>query len=163
MIRLAVDSSIFFFSFKSRSKDVNPRDVERLLRKLSGDPRVELYVPITVLGESVSECLIGEKKYDGKHDLNELYRLIELWGALNLLYLYPNDVVAAVCYRLSRIKSERGDFRLTDTDMVHLGYALAHEMDYFLTTDKALKHVDPYIPEKANLQVIGLEDAKTIV
>ena len=163
MIRLAVDSSIFFFSFKSRSKDVNPRDVERLLRKLSGDPRVELYVPITVLGESVIECLIGEKKYDGKHDLNELYRLIELWGALNLLYLYPNDVVAAVCYRLSRIKSERCDFRLTDTDMVHLGYALAHEMDYFLTTDKALKHVDPYIPEKANLQVIGLEDAKSIV
>ena len=50
-----------------------------------------------------------------------------------------------------------------DTDMVHQGYALAHEMDYFLTTDKALKHVDPYIPEKANLQVIGLEDAKTIV
>ena len=107
----------------------------------------------------------GEKKDDGKHDLNELYRLIELWGALNLLYLlylYPNDVVAAVCYRLSRIKSERCDFRLTDTDMVHLGYALAHEMDYFLTTDKALKHVDPYIPEKANLQVIGLEDAKNI-
>ena len=62
MIRLAVDSSIFFFSFKSRSKDVNPRDAERLLRKLSGDPRIELYVPITVLGESVIECLMGKRR-----------------------------------------------------------------------------------------------------
>lgn len=52
MIRLAVDSSIFFFSFKSRCKDINPRDVERLLRKLSGDPRIELYVPITVLASA---------------------------------------------------------------------------------------------------------------
>jgi hypothetical protein len=70
MIKLAVDSSIFFFSFKSRSREVNPRDVERLLRKLSGDPRVELYVPITVLGESVIERLVGEKKDDGEHDLD---------------------------------------------------------------------------------------------
>ncbi len=162
MIRLAVDSNIFFFSFKSRSRDVNPRDVERLLRKLSGDPRVELYVPITVLGESVIECLIGEKNDDGKHDLNELYQLIELWGALDLFYLYPNDVVAAVCFQLSKIKAERCDFRLTDTDMVHLGYALAHEMDYFLTTDKALKHVNPYIPKRAKLKLIGLDDARNI-
>ena len=79
-----------------------------------------------------------------------------------LVFLYPNDVVAAVCYQLSKRKEEKGDFRLTDTDLVHLGYALAHEMDYFLTTDKALKHVDPYIPMKAKLQVIGLEDAKNI-
>jgi hypothetical protein len=31
-----------------------------------------------------------------------------------------------------------------------------------LTADKALKHVDPYIPSKAKLQVIGLEDAKNV-
>ena len=36
-------------------------------------------------------------------------------------------------------------------------------MQVFLTTDKALKHVDPYIPKKAKLKVIGLEDAKKIV
>lgn len=162
MIKLALDSNIFFFAFRSRSRDVNPREVERLLRKLSGDPRIELYVPITVLGESVIECLIGEKNDDGKHDLNELYQLIELWGSLDLLYLYPNDVVAAVCFQLSKIKEKRCDFRQTDTDMVHLGYALAHEMDYFLTTDKALKHVDPYIPKKAKLRVIGLMEAKDI-
>jgi len=162
MIRLAVDSNIFFFSLKSHRRDVNPRDVERLLRKLSGDPRVELFVPITVLGESVIECLLGERKGDSEHDLNELYHLIELWSVLDLVFLYPNDVVAAVCYQLSKRKEEKGDFRLTDTDLVHLGYALAHEMDYFLTADKALKHVDPYIPMKAKLQVIGLEDAKNI-
>jgi len=160
MIRLAVDSNIFFFSLKSHRRDVNPRDVERLLRKLSGDPRVKLFVPITVLGESVIECLLGEG--GGEHDLSELYRLIGLWGALDLLFLYPNDVVAAVCYQLSKRKEERDDFRLTDTDLVHLGYALAHEMDYFLTEDKALKHVEPYIPKKAKLQVIGLEDVRNI-
>ncbi|HEX7445750.1 MAG TPA: hypothetical protein VF300_05110 [Methanothrix sp.] len=121
---------------------------------------MELFVPITVLGESVIECLLGEG--GGEHDLSELYRLIELWGALDLLFLYPNDVVAEVCYQLSKRKEERDDFRPTDTDLVHLGYALAHEMDYFLTEDKALKHVDPYIPKKAKLQVIGLEDAKNI-
>ncbi len=55
---------------------------------------------------------------------------------MNLLFLYPNDVVAAVCYQLSQRKEERRDFRLSDTDLVHLGYVLAHEMDYFLTTDK---------------------------
>ena len=43
-----------------------------------------------------------------------------------------------------------------------MGYALAHEMDYFLTTDKALKHVDPYIPKKAKLRVIGMDDVKRI-
>ena len=117
-------------------------------------------MPITVLGESVIECLLGEG--GGEHDLSELYRLIGLWGALDLLFLYPNDVVAAVCYQLSKRKEERDDFRLTDTDLVHLGYALAHEMDYFLTEDKALKHVEPYIPKKAKLQVIGLEDVRNI-
>jgi hypothetical protein len=130
MIRVAVDSNIFFFSFKSHRRDINPRDVERLLRKLSGDPRVELFVPISVLGESVIECLLGERTGEGQHDIDELYRLIELWGILELLFLYPNDVVAAVCYQLSKRKEELGDFRLTDTDLVHLGYALAHEMDY---------------------------------
>ena len=40
---------------------------------LSGDPREELYVPIAVLGESVIECLFGEKKNDGRHNLDEFY------------------------------------------------------------------------------------------
>ena len=162
MSRIAVDSNIFFFSFKSHRRDINPRDVERLLRKMSGDPRIDLFVPVSVFGESVIECLQGERAGASGHDVKELYRLIELWSALNLLFLYPNDVVAAVCYQLSQRKEERRDFRLSDTDLVHLGYALAHEMDYFLTTDKDLKHVDPYIPKKAKLRVIGLEDARDL-
>ena len=160
MTRIAIDSNIFFFSLKSRRRDVNPRDVERLLRSLSGDPKIDLFVPISVFGESVIECLQGEKLGDGHHDIRELFRLIELWSALDLLFLYPNDLVAAVSYQLSIRKEERQDYRLSDTDLVHLGYALAHEMDYFLTTDKDLKHVDPYIPKKAELQVIGLDEAR---
>lgn len=162
MTRIAIDSNIFFFSLRSRRRDVNPRDVERLLRGLSGDPRIDLFVPISVFGESVIECLQGEKLGDGRHDINELYRLIELWSALDLLFLYPNDLVAAVCYQLSIRKEERENHRLSDTDLVHLGYALAHEMDYFLTTDKDLKHVDPYIPKRAKLQVIGLDEARNL-
>lgn len=129
---------------------------------MSGNPKIGLFVPISVFGESVIECLQGEKAGDGRHDISELFRLIELWGALDLLFLYPNDLVAAVCYQLSLRKEERQDYRLSDTDLVHLGYALAHEMDYFLTTDKDLKHVDPYIPKKAKLQVIGLDEAKCL-
>lgn len=162
-IKIAVDSNIFFFSFESHRRDINPREVERLLRKLSGDPRVDLFVPLSVLGESVIECLQGEQDEDGRHDIDDLYHLIELWKALDLLFLYPNDVVLAVCYQLSLRKMEREDFRLTDTDLVHLGYALAHEMDYLLTTDKALKHVAPYIPKRARLQVVGLEEARDLM
>jgi predicted nucleic acid-binding protein len=160
MTKIAIDSNIFFFSLKSRQRDVNPRDVERLLRGLSGDPKIGLFVPISVFGESVIECLQGEKNREGHHDIKELFRLIELWSALDLLFLYPNDLVAAVCYQFSMKKEERQDYMLSDTDLVHLGYAMAHEMDYFLTTDKDLKHVDPYIPKKAKLQVIGLDEAR---
>ena len=69
--------------------------------------------------------------------------------------------MAEVCYQLveRHKKGYEKDYRLTDTDLVHIGYALAHEMDYFLTTDKALKH---YIPRKSKLKVINLEEVKVL-
>lgn len=160
MTKIAIDSDIFFFAFGSRRKDINPNDVRRFLKGLSGDPRIELFVPLSVLGESVIECLRGERVPDGRHNIRELYVLIELWGELNLLFLYPNDLVADVCSNMvERYRRNKKDFRLSDTDLVHLGYALAHGMDYFLTTDTKLKH---YIPKRSGLKVINFEEAKRL-
>lgn len=159
MTKIAIDSDIFFFTFRSRRVDINPPDVERRLRALNNNPKVDLFVPISVIGECVIECLRGERDPHDQHGIREIDRLTDLWARLDLKFLYPNELVADVCYQLVE-RYKKGydrDYRLTDTDLVHIGYALAHEMDYFLTTDKALKH---YIPRKSKLKVINLEEIK---
>jgi len=158
---IAVDAAIFFFCFDSDREDIKPVNMRRLLKHLSGAPRISLYVPISVLGESVIECLRGEKG-DTAHSLGELHDMIDLWGSLDLNFLYPSTLVADACYRLvQKYKTgDKIDYRLTDTDLVHLGYALAYKMDYFLTTDKRLQY---NIPEKSNLRVIDHEEAKNLI
>ena len=159
-IKVAIDSAIFFFCFKSDREDIKPVNMQKLLNHLSTAPHIIPFVPISVLGESVIECLRGEKE-KSDHDLSELHNLIDFWGALDLRFLYPNALVADACYRLVEKykKGERIDYRLTDTDLVHLGYALAYNVDYFLTTDTKLKY---YVPEKSTLRVIDHEAAKDI-
>jgi len=49
--------------------------------------------------------------------------------------LYPDPVVAEICYRLA---TEGVDYRVENTDRVHLGYALAYGCDLFITSDKNL-------------------------
>lgn len=90
-----------------------------------------------------------------------LNSFIAFWGALELNFLYPNALVADACYKLVEKykKGERIDYRLSDTDLVHLGYALAYKVDYFLTTDTKLRY---NVPEKSNLRVIDHEMAKEI-
>lgn len=158
--KIAVDAAIFFFCFKSDREDIKPANMQRLLKHLSGAPNISLYVPISVLGESVIDCLRGERG-DTAHNLNELHDMIDLWGSLNLNFLYPSTLVAEACYRLvKRYKiGDKIDYRLTDTDLVHLGYALAYKMDYFLTTDRKLQY---NVPEKSNLRVIDHEEAKKL-
>ena len=153
---IAVDAAIFFFCFNSNREDIKPANAQRLLKHLSGAPRISLHVPISVLGESVIECL-----KDPAHSRGELHDMIDLWGSLNLNFLYPSTLVAIACYRLVK-KYKIGDtidYQLTDTDLVHLGYALAYKMDYFLTTDKKLQY---YVPKKSNLRVIDLDEAKKL-
>jgi hypothetical protein len=160
-IKVAIDSAIFFFCFRSDREDIRPANMQRLLNHLSGSPNISLLVPISVIGESVIECLRGEKESAG-HDLDELHELIDFWGTLNLSFLYPNALVADACYRLVEKykKAERIDYRLTDTDLVHLGYALSYNVDYFITTDTKLRY---YVPERANLCIINHEEAKDII
>lgn len=147
VVKVALDAAIFFFCFKSDRSDIKPDDMRRLLSHLSNDPRITLYVPISVLGESVIECL-----RETDHGLDELHEMIDFWGSLDLEFLYPSTLVAEACYKLAQLykQGEKIDYRLSDTDLVHLGYALAYNMDFFLTTDTKLKH---YIPEKSTLQV----------
>lgn len=157
MMKVAVDSDIFFFCLnKSSRSDINTRDVLRVLKHLSQAPRIELFVPISVIGEVVIECLSGLES--SSFDLRDLHEMIDLWGNLKLAFLYPNEIVAEVCYRLTERYKE--DQRLTDTDRVHLSYALAYGMDYFLTTDQSLGH---YIPEGAGLKIIDPDEAKLLV
>ena len=87
--------------------------------------------------------------------------LIDFWGSLDLSFLYPNALVVDACHKLVEMykKGERIDYRLTDTDLVHMGYALAYNMDYFLTTDTKMKY---YVPPKSKLHVIDHEMAKDI-
>jgi hypothetical protein len=155
---IAVDSAIFFFCFESKRDDIRPGDVQRLLRHLSGTPNIAIYVPITVIGETVVEYLTEETS---KREINELHELIDFWGALHLNFLYPTDLVADACYKLVETykRGSHKDYRLSDTDLVHLGYALAYKMDYFLTTDKSLGH---YVPNRSKLNVIDLSGAKAL-
>lgn len=157
-MKVAVDSDIFFFCLdKSDRNDINTRDVRRVLQHLSGAPKVELYVPISVIGEVVIECL-SKLGSSSSHDLEDLHDIIDLWGKLNLAFLYPNEIVAEVCYELTKMYRE--DRRLTDTDRVHLCYALAYRMDYFLTTDQSLGH---YIPKGSGLKVINPGGVKILI
>jgi hypothetical protein len=96
---------------------------KRLLRHLSSIPNVAIYVPITVIGETVVEYLTEDAS---RREINELHELIDFWGVLHLNFLYPTDLVADAWYKLVEMyrRGSRKDYRLSDTDLVHLGYAL---------------------------------------
>lgn len=159
--KVSIDSDIFFFCFESDRSDIKPSNVRRLLQHICAAPNTKAFASLSVIGESTIECLVGEQTGHSQHDVNKLHDLIDFWGALGLKFLYPNELVVDACSRLIE-RYRRGsyrDFRLSDTDLIHLGYAIAYDMDYFLTTDKALGH---YIPAKSDLEVIGLEGAKNL-
>ena len=67
MIRVAVDSDIFFFSISSdhsilKNRNINPIEIKNYLQHLSSHAgRFQLSVPISVLGESVT-CAWKEKE-----------------------------------------------------------------------------------------------------
>jgi hypothetical protein len=159
--RIAIDSDIFFFSLSSSRSDIRPGDVQRLLKHMSSAPKVEIFASLSVIGESTIQCLAGEQKQNVRHDLAELHELIDFWAALDLKFLYPGELVIDACSRLvARYRQgSQKDYRLSDTDLVHLGYALAYDMDYFLTTDRALKH---YLPHRSRLNVVDIVGARDL-
>ena len=77
MIRVAVDSDIFFFSIYSdhrilKKRNISPTEIRILLQHLSSHVgKFQLSVPISVLGESVTLCLEGER-VGRSHTIREL-------------------------------------------------------------------------------------------
>jgi hypothetical protein len=163
MIRVAVDSDIFFFSISSdhgilKKRNINPIEIKNHLQHLSSHAgRFQLSVPISVLGESVTLCLEGERK-GRSHNIRELHDMIAFWGGLNLNILHANTAVAIICYRLN---TKYKDERMTPQDLVHIGYALAYNMDYLVTSDKNMQRFN--LPDNSGLEIIPPDRLKHLL
>ena len=108
---------------------------------------------MSIFAEIVSLCLPEEQgsEQGSKFSIEDLYKLIEFWQGLNMVVLRPNKAVAVACYNLYMDESVR-DSRLSPTDLVHLGYAMAYDLDYLITTDNNLRKYK--IPDAFQLLVI---------
>jgi putative transposase len=83
--------------------------------------------------------------------------LIELWRKLDIRFLPPTNRVAEICwYLVDKCKD-----RLQPTDRTHLGYALAYNMNYLITTDKILLHYQ--VPDGFQLKIVSLKDAREMI
>lgn len=135
---------------KSGRRQIKSSEIRSAIQHISQHPKRELCVPISVLGECVLICLEGghEVKH---HNIQELHDLIDFWGGLDVSVLHPNDVVAETIHNLYT-HLEYKEERLSPGDLVHLGYALAYNADYFITTDKILNHYK--VPEVFKLKII---------
>jgi hypothetical protein len=166
MLRAAIDADIFFFSISHKSesltkRDINPYDIKKFLFHLSSHPDISLCVPISVLGEVVIICVEGEwKGREGKHNREELHELIDIWSGLRISFLHPNEAVATTCYNLYN-HSEYRDSRIKPADLVHLGYALAYDVDFFITTDRILRGYS--IPKEFKTKVLHPHEAQAIL
>jgi hypothetical protein len=107
---------------------------------VSGHPHAELCVPVSVFAEIVSLCLQSEQEgeIEEKFSIEDLHTLIGVWQGLSIAVLRPNKAVAVACYNLYMDETVR-DSRLGPSDLVHLGYAMAYDLDYLITTDRTLR------------------------
>jgi predicted nucleic acid-binding protein len=131
------------------------------LSRASGHPRVELCIPVSVFAEIVSLCLHGKEngEREGKFCIEDLHKLVSFWQGLDIVVLRPNKAVAVACYNLYMDESVR-DSRLSPTDLVHLGYAMAYDLDYFITTDRTLRKYK--VPSAFKLVVMHPKDVDEI-
>ena len=153
--RVAIDSDIFFFAISDSHKEKeNRRMAETLLNHLKNHPDYEVLVPISVLGEVVIKCLDESVP----RNLNDLHLLADMWAGLDIGFVFPNDAVARICYH---IMDKYKDERLSPTDRVHLGYALAYNMNYLVTTDMNLQRFP--VPPGRDLEIMSLKKALEII
>lgn len=111
---------------------------------------VSLCIPVSVLGEGSEICFEGKR-----HSVSELHEVIDFLARYQVRFLHPNQIVAEACYNL--YGDEWRDNRMTPSDLVHLGYALAYDMDYFVTTDSVLNQYR--VPTGFKLKVLHPKDA----
>ena len=103
-----------------------------------------------MLGEVSAICFEGRT-----HTVDELYKIINFLNHFDVKFRHPNRVVAEICCNL--YSDAWRDDRMKPTDLVHLGYALAYEVDYFITSDRVLNAYR--IPEEFKLKVLTLDEA----
>jgi predicted nucleic acid-binding protein len=103
-----------------------------------------LRIPVSVLGEVSAVC------FRGKHTVEDLYKIVELLDRYEFEFFQPNQAVAETCCIL--YSDDWRDYRMKPSDLVHLGYALAYNADFFITTDRVLNEYR--IPEEFKLQVL---------
>lgn len=104
-----------------------------------------LCVPTSVLGEASAICFEGKR-----HTVDDLRQIVDLLDRREVRFLHPSQVVAEICCDL--YSDDWRDDRMNPADLVHLGYALAYEMDYFVTSDKILNEYR--IPEEYKLEIL---------
>jgi len=109
-----------------------------------------LCIPISVLGEVSAICFEGKR-----HSVEELHDLIDFLDRYNVRFLHPNQIVAEACHNL--YGNEWRDDRMTPTDLVHLGYAMAYDVDYFITTDGVLNQYR--VPAEFKVKVLHPKEA----
>jgi hypothetical protein len=86
--------------------------------------------------------------------------LIDIWSALRISFLHPNEAVATTCYNLYN-HDDYKDSRIKPADLVHMGYALAYDVDYFITTDRILRAYR--IPREFKTKVLHPREAQAIL
>jgi predicted nucleic acid-binding protein len=111
---------------------------------------MSLCIPISVLGEASAICFEGER-----HKPEELHNLIDFLARYQVRFLHPNRTVAEAYYNL--YSDELRDNRMTPADLVHLGYAMAYNVDYFITTDSVLNRYR--VPAGFKVKVLHPKDA----
>jgi len=109
-----------------------------------------LCVSASVLGEASAICFEGKR-----HTVDDLYKIVNLLHRRAIRFLHPNRVVAEICYDL--YSDDWRDDRMKPTDLVNLGYALAYEMDYLITSDHVLNAYR--IPREYMLKVMTPAEA----
>lgn len=91
----------------------------------------KIVTSITVIGEAIDQMREHNKR---DHYISSFISLLD---DLEIFTYYPDPVIAEICYRLATLDI---DYRVEKTDRVHIGYAIANNCDYFLTSDTNLQN-----------------------
>ncbi len=109
-----------------------------------------MYLPTSVLGEVSAICLESDK-----HTIDDLHEIVDFLGCYRFKFLHSRQSVVEACFNL--YSDAWRDSRMSPSDLVHLGYALAYDVDNFITSDRVLN--DYRIPEDYKLKVLTPDEA----
>ncbi len=123
-LRIFLDADIIFDLSEEK------KNIPSLINHLTNDGHI-LLTSITVLGEIVLVCM---------RDKKDLHKIIDIIQRTDIHFLIPNALLRECCICLDEL--DKIDI-IPKTDKTHLAYAIANNVDYFLTTDKKLLNFSP--------------------